>query len=306
MKPFNNELVRHRKIACLDGLHQQPSTLPGPATCCDHPEDGWGSNSVASERRQPDLRPIWPSIRGILANPAGQREWVWLLVLWSIVTAYNLLKPYHIDDTVHLEIARWISNHPLHPMSGLVYWDGIKKPIYQLNQPPLYFYLLAFWGGVFGYGAAAMHVLQSLASLCCILLFNRLARVLVGPEALWATAVLVLGPAFIVEQNLMVDVPLLATWLAFFNLLICDIDSPFQSRRYGFAALACAAALLIKYSSLVLLVILCLSLLLERRRAQAWTMLIPLTTLAAWSLFNVFDYGGVHIASRGIPQGWGL
>ena len=240
------------------------------------------------------------------ANPAGQREWVWLLVLWSIVTAYNLLKPYHIDDTVHLEIARWISNHPLHPMSGLVYWDGIKKPIYQLNQPPLYFYLLAFWGGVFGYGAAAMHVLQSLASLCCILLFNRLARVLVGPEALWATAVLVLGPAFIVEQNLMVDVLLLATWLAFFNLLICDIDSLFQSRRYGFAALACAAALLIKYSSLVLLVILCLSLLLERRRAQAWTMLIPLTTLAAWSLFNVFDYGGVHIASRGIPQGWGL
>ena len=183
----------------------------------DHLEDGWGSNFVASERRQPDLRPIGARIRGMLANPAGQREWVWLLVLWSIVTAYNLLKPYHIDDTVHLEIARWISNHPLHPMSGLVYWDGIKKPIYQLNQPPLYFYLLAFWGGVFGYGAAAMHVLQSLASLCCILLFNRLARVLVGPEALWATAVLVLGPAFIVEQNLMVDVPLLATWLAFFN-----------------------------------------------------------------------------------------
>ena len=234
----------------------------------------------------------------MLANTAGQREWVWLLVLWVIVTAYNLLKPYHIDDTVHLEIARWISTHPLHPMSGLVYWDGIEKPIYQLNQPPLYFYLLALWGGVIGYSEAAMHALQSLASLCCVLLFHRLARVFVGPFALWATAMLVLGPAFIVEQNLMVDVPLLATWLAFFNPLICDISSPYQNRRYGLAALACAAALLIKYSSLTLLLILCMSLLLERRRSQAWTVLIPLAALAAWSLFNFLDYGGVHIASR--------
>lgn len=261
---------------------------------------GWlGSDFLAREGQETDHRPIAQSIRRMLANAGGQQqEWVWLLVLWVIVTAYNLLKPYHIDDTVHLEIARWISTHPLHPMSGLVYWDGVEKPIYQLNQPPLYFYLLAFWGGVFGYSEVAMHALQSLASLCCVLLFHRLARVFVGPLALWATAMLVLGPAFIVEQNLMVDVPLLATWLAFFNPLIRDIGSPYQNWRYGLAALTCATALLIKYSSLVLLVILCLSLLLERRRAQAWTLLIPLTALAAWSLFNLMDYGGVHIAAR--------
>jgi hypothetical protein len=91
-----------------------------------------------------------------LEDVAGQREWVWLLVLWAIVTAYNLLKPYHIDDTAHLEIARWISAHPLHPMSGLIYWDGVQKPIYELNQPHLYFYLLASWGAMFGYGEPAM------------------------------------------------------------------------------------------------------------------------------------------------------
>jgi 4-amino-4-deoxy-L-arabinose transferase-like glycosyltransferase len=255
---------------------------------------------VTGEGQEPRHRLIAPGIRGMLSRTAGQHEWVWLFVLWATVTVYNLFKPYNIDDTVHLEIARWISAHPFHPMSGLVYWDGIKKPIYELNQPHLYFYLLASWGGVFGYSEAAMHALQSLASLCCVLLFHRLTRVLVGPLALWATAMLVLGPAFIVEQNLMVDVPLLATWLAFFNPLICDIDSRYQSRRYGLAALACAAALLIKYSSLILLVILCLSLLIERRRPQAWTVLIPIVALAAWSLFNYMDYGGVHIASRGV------
>src|SRR5215467_925770 len=92
---------------------------------------------------------------------AGQREWVWLLVLWVTVTAYNLFKPYHIDDTAHLEIARWISANPLRPMSGLFDWEEGIEPVYQLNQPHLYFYLLALWGGVFGYSEVAMHSLQS-------------------------------------------------------------------------------------------------------------------------------------------------
>ena len=166
----------------------------------------------------------WVETEG--ATAVGQRAWVQLIALWAIVTAYNLFKPYHIDDTAYLEIARWISAHPLHPMQGLLNWNDFYEPIYNLNQPHLYFYLLALWGGAFGYSEPAMHALQSLSALACILLFHRLARVLVGPLALWATAIVVLGPAFIVEQNLMVDVPLLATWLAFFNPLICDIESP--------------------------------------------------------------------------------
>lgn len=227
-----------------------------------------------------------------------RRDRIGLLMLWAIVTAYNLFKPYHIDDTVHLEIAQWISLHPFHPMSGLLNWNGTDEPISKTNQPHLYFYLIAIWGAAFGYSEPAMHMLQSLFALACIVLFHRLARLVVGPAALWTTTMLVLGPAFIVEQNMMVDVPLLATWLAFFNVLVCDIDSPNQDRRYLLAGLACAAALLIKYSSLILFPILCVSLLLERRRSQAWTVLIPIAALAAWSLFNVMDYGGIHIATR--------
>ena len=283
--------------------------LSRPERAIQHPErdrSRFGSNLVTRARRTPPDGVLAPSIRERLDNVAGQQEWVWLFVLWAIVTAYNLLKPYHIDDTAHLEIARWISTHPLHPMSGLLYWDGVQKPIYELNQPHLYFYVLALWGAMFGYGEAAMHALQSLAALACILLFHQLARAFLGPAALWATAMLVLGPAFIVEQNLMLDVPLVAAWLGFFNPLITDINSPHQNRRYGLAALACAVALLIKYSSLILLVILCLSLLLERRNRQAWTVLIPLAALAAWSLFNFLDYGGVHIAARdaSYSNGW--
>ncbi len=188
-------------------------------------------------------------------------------------------------------------------MSGPLNWSGTAAPIWHTNQPHLYFYLLALWGRIFGFGAPAMHALQSAATLACVLLMHRLARLVAGPLAVWATAMLVLGPAFIVEQNLMVDVPLLAVWLAFFVLLIGGIDDARQTRRYGLAGLACGAALLIKYSSLVLFPILCLSLLLERRRAQVWTAAIPVTMLLAWSVFNLLDYGGVHIAAR--PHGAG-
>jgi len=151
-------------------------------------------------RRQDPRHPALDvRVRGL--QTMGQWEWVWLFALWAVVTAYNLFKPYHIDDTVHLDIARWISAHPLHPMSGLLNWSGIEEPIYRTNQPHLYFYLMALWGRLFGYGETAMHTLQSFAALACILLFHRLARVFVGSAGLWATAMLVLGPAFVVEQN---------------------------------------------------------------------------------------------------------
>ena len=226
------------------------------------------------------------------------QERSWLIILWIIVTSYNLLKPYHIDDTAYLEIARWITLHPLHPMTGPLNWRGVEEPIYKINQPHLYFYMLALWGKIFGFTEPVMHALRSLASLACILLFYRLARIFCPSAAVWVTAMLVLGPAFIVEQNLMVDVPLLAVWLMFFNLLICGAGDGKQTRRYVIAAIACSAAILIKYSSLVLLVILCISLLIERRKAQIWTIVIPLGAIAGWSLFNFTDYGGVHIATR--------
>ena len=88
-----------------------------------------------------------------------------LALIWVAVTAYNLFKPYHVDDAVHLAIARWIAAHPLHPMSGNLNLGGFKGPISGMNQPPLYFYLLAIWGSLLGYGEATMHALQSLD--CC-------------------------------------------------------------------------------------------------------------------------------------------
>jgi 4-amino-4-deoxy-L-arabinose transferase-like glycosyltransferase len=272
---------------------------PPPTACAESagPGDAPPLGACASrDAPKPDQR-LNGSVEGG-ARLAVFRRRAALAGLFVIVTAYNLFKPFHIDDTAHLEIARWIGDHPLHPMSGLLNWGGTSEPISYTNQPHLYFAALALWGKLFGFAEPTMHALQSLASLASIVLVHRLARFVAPSAALWATALVILGPAFIVEQNLMVDVPLLATWLAFFNLVVCGAGERAQTRRFVLAGLVCAAAILIKYSSLTLLPIFAAALLVERRWAQAWTLLIPIGAIFGWSLFNYLDYGHVHMLAR--------
>ena len=229
----------------------------------------------------------------------NRNTYLFLAVLWILVTAYNICKPYHIDDGGTLIITKWIIAHPLHPMSGMMNWGGVEEPIHVTNQPHLYYYLLAGWISLFGYSEVATHAFQSFFSLACIILFFRIANFYVRDLAIWLTSIMILGPAFVVGQNIMLDVPLLSLWLLFFYVLMCDASSSHQTKRYVIAALSCSAAILVKYSSLVLYVILFLSIVVERRKRQSWTLFIPLLVLAAWSAFNYYDYGGIHIASRG-------
>jgi 4-amino-4-deoxy-L-arabinose transferase-like glycosyltransferase len=225
------------------------------------------------------------------------RDMAGLSALWLVATGYNLCKPYHIDDTAHLIIAGWIAQHPWHPMRGPLNWSGTAAPIFATNQPHLYFYAAALWAWAFGFGEVAMHALQACFAGACILIFHRIARRLAPADALWLTAMLALNPAFIVEQNLMVDVPLLACWLAFFEALLCRADAPAQAGRFAQAGLACAAAVLVKYSSLLLLPILLAALLRERRGRYGWCLGIPLGALAAWSAFNWLDVREIHLAT---------
>ncbi|NNE10414.1 MAG: hypothetical protein HKN20_17770 [Gemmatimonadetes bacterium] len=220
-----------------------------------------------------------------------------LVLIWLVATACNLDKAYHIDDTAHLEIAAWITAHPGAPMSGLVNWSDSARPIHELNQPSLYFYILAGWGRIFGYGETAMHALQSLFTLAATLFFFGIARIVVPPYAIILTALLILGPAFVVGQNLMVDIPILACSLAFFYLLLKpDVRS--EHTRYTLAALTASAAVLMKYSCLPLLPLLLIHIVARKQLRVLYALLIPLAILTAWSLFNYFEYGSVHLLDR--------
>lgn len=219
-----------------------------------------------------------------------------LLIIWAFATYWNLDKAFHVDDAGHLEIARWIALNPLHPMSGLVNWNGIYEPISNLNQPHLYFYLMAGWAKIFGYSEISLHCLMAAFSLWAVMAFYRLSRLFEPSQAICATTLFGLSCAFVVGQNSMVDVPLLALWLEFYcTLLTPTLD---DKRKYLFATLLCAAALLVKYTSLVLLPALALHILITKKYRNLYWLMIPVIALLLWSAFNFYDYGAVHILDR--------
>jgi hypothetical protein len=227
-----------------------------------------------------------------------KKEVLVLLLIWLWATSLNINKAVHIDDTGHLEIAKEIIKNPLHPMSGMVNWENSAEPVHLLNQPHLFFYLLAaciyFWGD----SEIAFHLLVSLFSFLGILFFYFLAKNLrLRHPTVW-TAFLALGPGFIPSQNIMGDIPMLSLWLVFFWAILHPMSSTGGYRYYIFASLASTLAILIKYLSLVLLPILLLDIVLKKRWNAIGTLAIPVFSLAGWSLFNYFDYGGIHILER--------
>jgi len=219
-----------------------------------------------------------------------------ILGCWFFSLVWNFDKAFHIDDTAYLEMARWISQQPLRPLSGLLSWGNDFEPIYVTNQPPLYFYLMALIGTLFGWTEAAMHSAMSIFSLWAVLVFYRLTRLWFKVQAVWLTSLLALSPAFVLGHNSMVDIPLLAVWLQFFFILL----NPNQlgSHRLFWASVFCALALLVKYTSLVLLPILLLHILWQRRFIYLLHLLVPIGALVIWSIFNVYDFGKPHIIGR--------
>jgi len=224
-----------------------------------------------------------------------------LVLIFLAVTLYNLWKPFHIDDAAYLEIAQWITSNPLRPMSGLLNWDGIDEQIHRVNQPHLYFYLVALWGALFGFSEVGLHLMQAFFCAACFVIFagivsNATSTEATSREGLFLVLLLVVSPAFVINQNLMVDIPMLSLWLGFFYVLM-----PFRGQdtnQHLLASLICSAALLIKYSSLALYPILVFSILMDRKWSRLVYALFPVVTLLAWSAFNYFDYGGFHILQR--------
>lgn len=224
-----------------------------------------------------------------------------LALLWVLVTSANITKAVHIDDTAYLAIAEHIVEDPLHPMSGLLNWKSTSQPMHYTNQPVLLFYLYAITIALFGKSMIALHLTLSLFTMVCILLFYLLARTHAQRYALHLTALFVLGPVFIPSQNLMTDIPMTALWLGFFWALLTPTSEEKKAARYILAGIFAAAACLTKYASLILIPVLLFDIGLRREWRRLWVVGIPVLALVGWSLFNYFDYGGIHLLGRPTP-----
>jgi len=256
-----------------------------------------------------------PAASAPVPSPVGEARWRGLgeplasralvLALLAFATAWNLTKAYHIDDTAYVEIAQWIAGHPLHPMRGRVFWgDEGFTTIDSVNQPHLYLYAMAAWGRLFGWSEVSMHGLLALFALAAIAMMHRLSRIVLPGRPALATTLVVASPAFVVGQNTMVDVPALALWLWFFTLLLGEAGGERATRRYVAAGAVCGAAILVKYTGLVLIPALVLDGLLRRRRAAWYGVAVAMGIVLLWCGFNYWDYGGVHMLTRMDARGF--
>jgi 4-amino-4-deoxy-L-arabinose transferase-like glycosyltransferase len=223
-------------------------------------------------------------------------------LLIATTWAFNLTKPVHIDDTAYLKMAEHIVQQPLRPMSLVLNWGDDSRPAFdEMNQPPLFFYVLALSLQVFRSSELAGHVALALASGLAVLLCFGVARRVAPDTALLMTAACTLGPAFLPAQNIMTDVPLLTCWLATVYFLLRAGETVAPNRDYALAGLAAAAACLLKYSSLGLLGAFAAVLIGRRHWRGLWAPAIPLVALAAWSIWNYEVYGRSHLLARSLP-----
>jgi hypothetical protein len=232
-----------------------------------------------------------------LADRNNSRNWIILVFLWTVVTFVNLNKAFHIDDTFHLESAQWIAKHPLSPMSGDVIWYDNPEKFHHHNQPALLFYLITITGEIFGYSEIPLHLLLSIFTFLALFFFLKILDLFSAPSKGMMMTLFALCPAFIVNQNLMTDIPILAMEMAFFYYLFRaeKYDKPSQ---YIQAGLALGCALLIKYSMIPLVLVMGIAILMSKHYKYLFSLLIPIGILGLWSIFNKIEYGGIHLMDR--------
>ena len=222
-----------------------------------------------------------------------------VLALFVIIaSAVNLTKAIHIDDSAYLQIAKAIIHDPFHPLSQELNWGNTIEPIFVINQPLFIPYIYAILIRLFGPSELVLHLFVAFCTGLAALFFHLILVFFRVRNPLFLTGLFILGPAFLPEQNLMVDVPLIASWLVFYWAILTAEN---QQSRYVLAGIAVSIACLTKYTSLVLLPIFLLVIVYRRHWKSLWTFGIPVLTLLLWSAFNIYDFGAIHMFGRSSP-----
>ncbi len=219
-----------------------------------------------------------------------------ILVLWIICLGFNITKAFHIDDTFHLDAAQWIANNPLRPLSGNIQWADNPVPMHTSNQPVLYFYLLALAGQIVGWTEIPLHIYQSIFTLLCLIYFYRISKLFYPENTNLLLLLFCFTPGFISGQNLMVDTSLLAWLLLCFYYLLRSTESNLMNDSK--AMLFFSLAILTKYTAIALFPVIVFYFIWSKKYKNILTVCIPFLFLGLWSLWNYWEYSGIHISSR--------
>lgn len=218
--------------------------------------------------------------------------------IWLVLTFVNIGKGFHADDGFHLEAAEHIVNNPMHPMSGIVRWDSdVPEPIYKANQPPFLFYLIAGTSAIFGFKEIPMHLMISIFTFLALFWFYKIVTICKYKRPMVLLALFAFCPAFIVNQNLMTDIPVLAFLLgAFYYHLLAEETN--KSSYLIIAMVLLTIGVFTKYIFIPIIFAFALIWILKKDFQKIKYLLIPILFLVIWSVWNIWDFGGVHLFDR--------
>ncbi|MBI3466027.1 MAG: glycosyltransferase family 39 protein [Planctomycetes bacterium] len=230
-----------------------------------------------------------------------------------------LCKAFHIDDPLYLAVARQILAKPWDPFGGEMLWEHEPESLFDADfNPPLWSYCLAGVLAVTGeptvtlqevespipgtpYFRAqtsrkpevALHLLESVFVAAAIVAMYRLAQRWVR-WPLTATALVALSPAMLPGQNVMLEGPVMAFWLwgVWCHLRAIETDCARWTWASGVLA---ALAVLTKYTSGLVLILLALYSIRRRHWRSLWFLAPPLAALALWTVHNLIVYERVHL-----------
>lgn len=230
-----------------------------------------------------------------------KKEFFVILITWLIATSVNITKPFHIDDAYHLEAAIHILNDPLKPSSGFINWINVPEPLSQSNQPPLIFYLIALTGYLTSFNEIPLHLLISVFTFLALYFFFLTVRLLKPGDAGLFTILLGLSPAFLVNQNIMVDIPLLSATLAFGYFCILAAKSG-KFSHLAYAGVALGLAILTKFTIIPLFVVILIIPFFYKKPLHSLVVFIPVGFIVAWSLYNIYEFNDIHILTRQLKE----
>lgn len=226
-----------------------------------------------------------------------QHNYFILFFIWIILTSININKAYHIDDTFHLQAAEHLVKNPTKPMSGVINWGNNPTPMYEHNQPPLFFYLIAIGIQLFGSNEIALHLLFSIFTFLALLFFKKITEILSISDSKSLLLLFGFSPAIVVNQNLMTDVPILALTLGSLLFILKALNSG-RWYHYLISSFCIGLGLLIKYSLLPLVIVLPLVIMIHKDFKKLWVLAIPMGLLIGWSYLNYLEYGSIHMLDR--------
>lgn len=258
--------------------------------------------------REPDFSESTP--HDLSAPPLRAAQVLAVCVIALSATLPFLNKAFHIDDILYLRVADQILHTPLDPLAGVVLWDaedGQPASLFDTNyNPPLWNYVLAAAVATFAPDRAEwkLHLVQSIAVWFAAAGVFQLSRRFTQ-HAVWCTALVLLGPFFLPGQNLMLEAPMLALWVW---TLECTLRA-WQTDRLAWslaAGMLLSAAVLTKYTAGMLLPLLILGALWQRRPRSLWGIVVPpVLVLVAWTVHCIVMHGHAHLGSQRFTLEWG-